>query len=61
MLYIRDGVIAEPTTDAERAWKTWHTGDPVPKIKERVVTFQADGDELNLILAAMRRLNADQS
>jgi hypothetical protein len=30
----------------------WHIGEPVPEVG-RVVTFQADGDELNLFLDAM--------
>lgn len=33
----------------------WHLGEPIPEAaKDRVVTFQADGDELEMILAAMR-------
>lgn len=47
MLYIK-----EHLKDAE-ANSTWHVGEPMPYIKARVVTFQADGDELNLILDAM--------
>lgn len=32
----------------------WHIGNPVPDIgKARVVTFQADGHELEMILAVM--------
>ena len=31
----------------------WHVGEPVPANLPRVVTFQADGDELELILHAM--------
>lgn len=31
----------------------WYIGMPVPAITSSVVTFQADGDELTLILAAM--------
>jgi hypothetical protein len=31
----------------------WHVGEPVPKNLGRVVTFQADGNELELILDAM--------
>lgn len=32
----------------------WHVGEPIPQsVYERVVTFQADGDELNLFIDAM--------
>jgi hypothetical protein len=31
----------------------WHIGEPVPLNIGRVVTFQADGDELEVILDAM--------
>lgn len=34
-------------------WYEWHTGEPIPPITSRVVIFQADGDELTMILAAM--------
>ena len=33
----------------------WHLGESVPEISNRVVVFQADGDELEMILDAMRR------
>lgn len=34
----------------------WHVNEPLPEIKKgvRVITFQADGHELDLILTAMR-------
>ncbi len=33
----------------------WHLGDPLPALSERrVVRLQADGDELGVILAALR-------
>ncbi len=35
-------------------WHEWHVGEPVPKQFGRVVQFQADGDELDLIVDAMR-------
>lgn len=39
----------------EGRWRTWHIGEPIPaEAKTRVVTFQADGDELNLFLDAMK-------
>lgn len=34
-------------------WKEWHVGDPLPEIEGRVITFQADGDELDVILASL--------
>lgn len=34
-------------------WYEWHIGEPLPEDLGRVVTFQADGDELNLFLDAM--------
>ena len=38
----------------QNSWVSWWLGYPVPPAaQERVVTFQADGDELALILAAM--------
>jgi len=33
---------------------TWHIGEPFPAVTGRVITFQADGDELELILNALR-------
>jgi len=44
MLYIKDDEVGNTE---------WHVGDPVPEIKSRVVTFQADGHELELILSAL--------
>ena len=32
---------------------SWHVGEPLPKIEGRVVTFQADGDELAAILEGL--------
>lgn len=49
MLYISDdkgNVIAE-----------WHVGEPMPALYDRVLYFQADGDELDLLLAIMRKSN----
>lgn len=34
----------------------WHIGEPIPEIKSNVVLFQADGDELEMILEAMKPL-----
>jgi hypothetical protein len=33
----------------------WHVGEPLPIIRERVVAFQADGDELEVIIAALQK------
>lgn len=53
MLYIiqkdRSGIIRE---------NTWHVGQPLPHISRPVVTFQADGDELEVILKALRERSA---
>jgi hypothetical protein len=49
MLYITEHNYPLPQRVQE-----WRAGDPVPKINTRVVTIQADGDELWLILEAMR-------
>lgn len=36
-------------------WCEWHVGDPIPySLIGRVVTFQADGHELEMILLAMK-------
>jgi hypothetical protein len=33
---------------------TWHVGDPFPKVRGPVVTFQADGHELYYFLEVLR-------
>jgi hypothetical protein len=33
---------------------SWHVGEPLPPMPARVVRFQADGDELQMILCAMQ-------
>jgi hypothetical protein len=38
----------------DKGWFEWHFGEPVPPMPSRVVTFQADGDELDMILSAMK-------
>ena len=48
MLYIKTNAAT-----AVSPYCTWHIGDPVPKVG-RVVEFQADGDELELFLSAMK-------
>ena len=53
MMYIIDGAIA---LIRKSSMMSWHVGEPLPEIikQGRVVTLQVDGDELELILAAMR-------
>lgn len=34
-------------------WRVWHVNEGRPDVDEQVVTFQADGHELDLILIAM--------
>lgn len=42
------------TTVGNRIHYQWHVGEPIPVTDARVVTFQADGDELEMIYQAMR-------
>lgn len=32
----------------------WHVGEPIPEVTARVVTFQADSEELEVILTAIK-------
>lgn len=48
MLYI-DQHLARSENDY-----TWHIGEPMPRIVSSVVTFQADSEELIIILDAIR-------
>jgi hypothetical protein len=41
--------------DKNGRWKEWHVNEPLPKIEGQVVTFQADGHELELFLRAMEQ------
>ena len=41
--------------DDSGRWKVWHVGESLPQIEGRVITFQADGDELDIILASLDR------
>jgi hypothetical protein len=50
MVYISEG--AQP--QAASPCRGWHIGEPLPKLTAKVITFQANGDELQLILSAMR-------
>ena len=34
-------------------WTEWHVGEPLPELRSRVITFQADGHELDMIQRAM--------
>lgn len=51
--YLFQGCVIPSTTPHTQ----WHTGEPIPEsIKEaRVVTVQADGDELDIIMRAMNK------
>lgn len=41
-------------SDDGRRWgQSWHVGDPLPTIKGQVVQFQADGNELEVIMEAL--------
>ena len=40
-------------------WHEWHLSEPIPDNLGQVVTFQADGDELNLFLDAMAASRGD--
>lgn len=33
----------------------WHVGEPLPSLSARVISFQADGDELQVILDALNQ------
>ena len=41
--------------DDSGRWKEWHVNESVPKIEGQVITFQADGHELELFLRAMQQ------
>lgn len=43
MMYIKD----------EQKTHIWHVGDPLPKLSGKVITFQADGEELEKIIEAI--------
>jgi hypothetical protein len=47
--------------DDRKVVRQWYINEPVPKVEGYVVTFQADGDELNFLLAAMEHLNFDKA
>lgn len=40
------------TTNGQMVRAEWHVGSPIPEMG-RIVKFQADGDELDLIIDAM--------
>jgi len=46
MLYIQQGMNPE--------WCGWHVGEDQPMITEKVVTFQADGTELDILIDAIK-------
>lgn len=41
--------------DDSGRWQEWHVGEPLPTLEGRVITFQADGDELDVLLASLDR------
>lgn len=54
MLYIKSGVIDEGKGSTQN-WTVWHVGEALPPITSPVVSFQADGDELEIILQVLSR------
>jgi hypothetical protein len=50
MLYILD--------EQGKALAQWHIGEPLPIVAGRVVTIQADGDELDIIIDALEQYSA---
>ena len=57
MLYIQ----AAKEADGRENWIPWHVGDIVPNAaRQRVVTFQADGHELEMFLKAMQYAMVDR-
>jgi hypothetical protein len=63
MLYIKSSV----PEDKRRSWEIWHVGDPVPQVikdmtvrNDKVISLQADGDELLLILSALKSASGDR-
>jgi len=40
--------------DGTGSWREWHVNEGVPELQGQVITFQADGHELEMILLAMR-------
>jgi len=42
-------------------WATWHVGQPIPDFKQRVVTVQLDGHELDMLYLAMDRAYVDET
>jgi len=56
--YIKNGQSGGPEN-----WRGWHVGEPIPDFgpgRIYVMTIQADGDELDLILTAMKNLHLRQ-
>lgn len=44
-------------TSNTKEYSEWHVGEPLPWhiLRNRIITFQADGDELELIIRAMEQ------
>jgi len=40
-------------------WTEWHIGEPIPVFDGRVITFQADGDELAVLIQAIKKSSAE--
>jgi hypothetical protein len=53
MLYIRGAICTIGKTSKLEEY-TWRTGEELPVIHSRVVTFQADCDELDVIMDALK-------
>ena len=46
--------------DDRGKWIEWHINEPVPQLEGQVIEFQADGDELNFLLACMQKVRAEK-
>ena len=58
MLHLKNGTIANQK-DSYREWSTWQIGETLRLSKNPtgVMTFQADGDELAIILEALKKFS----
>lgn len=63
MLYIKAGV----PEDKRRNWEIWHVGDPIPQTlkqfsvnKDKIITVQADSDELLVVLSAIEKASQNR-
>jgi len=53
MLYVIEGSVA--VAYHTHRWKCWRPGEEAPQLASPVVTFEASGEELALILDALRK------